>query len=70
MQQAIYLDYMATTPTAESVLEAMLPYFKFDGMFGNPASTIHSYGWQAAAAISKAREQVADLINADPMEII
>jgi len=64
----IYLDYHATTPVDERVLEAMLPYFREH--FGNAASRNHSYGWVAEEAVEKARKQVASLINASPKEIV
>ncbi len=64
----IYLDYNATTPVDERVLEAMLPLFRED--FGNPASRSHAFGWKAEAAIEVARQQVAELIGADPREIV
>src|SRR5208337_1068258 len=63
----IYLDHNATTPVEPSVLEAMLPYFSGD--FGN-ASSIHTFGQRARAAVETAREQVASLLNARPQEII
>jgi cysteine desulfurase len=63
----IYLDYAATTPTHPEVLEAMLPFFS--DKFGNPSS-IHSFGQEARAAMERAREQVAGLINSRPDEII
>ncbi len=63
----IYLDHNATTPVDPAVLEAMLPYFSGD--FGN-ASSIHTFGQRARAAVETAREQVAALINARPQEII
>jgi cysteine desulfurase len=63
----IYLDHNATTPVEPAVLEAMLPFFTSD--FGN-ASSIHTFGQRARAAVETAREQVAALINARPQEII
>lgn len=66
----IYFDYMATTPIDPRVLEAMLPFMRVDGIFGNPASTTHSYGKMAAQAVEKARQQIADTIHAHPREII
>lgn len=64
----IYLDNNATTPTDPRVVEAMLPYFY--EIPGNAASRNHPYGWKAEEAVEYAREQVADLIHADPKEII
>ncbi|MBK9151327.1 MAG: IscS subfamily cysteine desulfurase [Saprospiraceae bacterium] len=64
----IYLDNNSTTPTDPRVVEAMLPYFY--QIPGNAASRNHPFGWQAEEAVEYAREQVADLINADPKEII
>jgi cysteine desulfurase len=63
----IYLDNNATTPVDPAVLEAMLPYFSAD--FGN-ASSIHTFGQRARAAVETAREQVAALLNARPQEIV
>lgn len=63
----IYLDYAATTPLDERVLEAMLPYFS--RTFGNPSS-IHFYGQQAEYAIEQARERIAELLGAHPQEIV
>lgn len=67
---SIYLDYAATTPVDPRVAHKMSTCLMFDGDFGNPASTSHRYGWQAAELVEAARVQVADLINADPSEII
>lgn len=63
----IYLDFNATTPVDEAVLQAMLPFF--DRHFGNAASE-HAYGWAADEAVDQARERVADLISASPREIV
>ncbi|HEY2560524.1 MAG TPA: IscS subfamily cysteine desulfurase [Caldimonas sp.] len=64
----IYLDYGATTPVDQRVVDAMIPWLREH--FGNPASRSHAWGWEAEAAVEKARDQVAELINADPREII
>jgi len=64
----IYLDNQATTPLDARVLEAMLPLMRQG--FGNPHSTSHAFGWEAAAAVDVAREQIAGLIGATPGEII
>jgi len=64
----IYLDHHATTPCDPQVIEAMLP--TFGEIFGNAASRQHAYGWQAEALVERAREQVAELIGAHPVEII
>lgn len=64
----IYLDNNSTTPTDPRVVEAMIPYFY--NIPGNAASRSHPFGWQAEEAVDYAREQVADLINVDPKEII
>ena len=70
MKLPIYLDYAATTPVLPEVAESMLGCLTFDGNFGNPASRSHSYGWRAEEAVENARQQVADLIKADPREIV
>jgi cysteine desulfurase len=67
-ESPVYLDYQATTPTDRRVVEAMLPYFT--EKFGNPHSNSHAFGWQAEAAVEKARAKVADLIGADVREIV
>jgi cysteine desulfurase len=64
----VYLDYQATTPCDPRVVEAALPYLTEH--FGNPHSRNHIYGWEAEAAVEKAREQIATLIGANPTEII
>jgi cysteine desulfurase len=64
----IYLDYAATTPVDPRVVKQMLPYLYEN--FGNPASRSHSYGWAAEEAVEIARENVAELIGADPREIV
>ena len=64
----IYLDAQATTPTDPRVLDAMLPYLT--GLYGNPHSRTHAYGWETDKAIEQARQHVADLIGADPKEVI
>jgi cysteine desulfurase IscS len=70
MQIPVYLDYAATTPVDPSVAEAMCACLTQNGIFGNPASRSHIYGWKAEEAVEIARGQVADLLNADPREIV
>jgi cysteine desulfurase len=70
MKLPIYFDYSATCPVDKRVAEKMVQYMTIDGAFGNPASRSHRYGWQAEEAVDTAREQIADLINADPREIV
>lgn len=68
MKKPVYLDYSATTPTDPRVVDKMLPFLRED--FGNPASHSHQYGWTAEKAVEEARKHVADLIGADPREIV
>ena len=70
MKLPIYFDYSATTPVDKRVAEKMMQYMTTDGHFGNPASRSHKFGWQAEEAVDIARSQVAELINADPREIV
>jgi cysteine desulfurase len=70
MKHPIYLDYASTTPVDPRVAEEMMQHLTLDGNFGNPASRSHKFGWQAEEAVEAAREQVANLINADPREIV
>jgi cysteine desulfurase len=67
-QDFIYLDYNATTPVDEQVMQEMLPYFTTH--FGNAASKTHALGWQAEAAVDKARKQVASFINCEEGELV
>ncbi len=64
----IYMDYGATTPCDPRVVDAMIPWLREH--FGNPASRSHAWGWEAEKAVETAREQVAELIGADPREIV
>jgi len=66
----IYLDYSATTPVDPRVAKVMMDCLTYDGNFGNPASRSHVFGWNAEAAVEKARQQVASLVNCDPKEIV
>ncbi len=70
MKLPIYMDYAATTPVDQRVADKMAQCLTNQGVFGNPASRSHSFGWQAEAAVEEARQQVAQLINADPREIV
>lgn len=70
MNQPIYLDYASTTPVDHRVADDMMKHLTIDGVFGNPASRSHKFGWLAEEAVEAAREQVANLLNADPREIV
>ncbi len=70
MQLPIYLDYSATTPVDPRVAEKMSECLTQEGNFGNPASRSHSFGWQAEEAIEEGRAMLAELIGADPREIV
>lgn len=67
-QKTKYFDYAATTPCQQEVVDAMLPYL--NEVFGNPHSRSHQYGWDAEQAVENARAQIAQLINANPDEIV
>lgn len=67
LETPIYMDYAATCPVDERVVQAMLPYFTTH--FGNAASRTHSFGWAAEEAVEKARKQIASVINASAKEI-
>ena len=70
MRLPVYLDYLATTPVDPRVAERMASCLTRDGLFGNPASRSHVYGWQAEEAVENARREVAELAGADPREIV
>ena len=70
MQLPIYLDYSATTPVDPRVAQKMIECLTMEGNFGNAASRSHLFGWRAEEAVENARRQVADLVNADPREIV
>ena len=70
MKLPIYLDYSATTPVDPRVAQKMAECLLVDGNFGNPASRSHVFGWRAEEAVENGRRQVAELINADPREIV
>lgn len=69
-ERPIYFDYMATTPVDPRVVEQMIKYLGPEGCFGNPASTTHTYGKEAALAVEKARLSIADTINAAIQDIV
>lgn len=70
MKLPIYLDYSATTPVDPRVAQKMSECLLVDGNFGNPASRSHLFGWKAEESVENARRQVAELVNADPREIV
>jgi cysteine desulfurase len=70
MELPIYFDYNATTPVDPRVAEEMCRYLTPGGVFGNPASRSHEFGWKAEEAVERARADVAALLNADPREIV
>ena len=70
MNKPIYLDYAATTPVDPRVAEKLVQFLTMDGIFANPASRSHIYGWQAEAAVEHARKQVAGLLSSDTREIV
>ncbi|WP_136681424.1 IscS subfamily cysteine desulfurase [Neptunomonas sp. XY-337] len=70
MKLPIYFDYSATTPVDPRVAEKMMECLTLEGNFGNPASRSHLFGWKAEEAVETARKQVADLVSADPREIV
>ena len=69
MSKPVYFDYAAATPSDKRVVEVMINCMSIDGAFANPHAKDHVYGWQAAEAVENAREQVANLIGASPLEI-
>lgn len=69
MKKVVYFDYAAATPTDKRVIEQMVKCLEIDGTFANPHAKDHVYGWMAAEAVEKAREEVANLIGASPLEI-
>jgi len=70
MQLPVYFDYSASTPVDPRVAKEMMQCLTMDGNFGNPASRSHVYGWKSEEAVENARRNLADLINADPREIV
>lgn len=70
MKLPIYLDYAATTPVDPRVAEKMMGHLTQEGVFGNPASRSHAFGWRAEAAVEEARRQIANLLHCDPREIV
>ena len=70
MKLPIYMDYSATNPVDPRVAEKMCSFLTPDGTFGNPSSRSHQFGWAADEAVVQARRDVANLLNADPKEIV
>ncbi len=70
MNLPIYLDYSATTPVDLRVAEKMMNCLTMEGVFGNPASRSHIYGWQAESSVETARKQVAELIGCESREVV
>ncbi|CAK0755199.1 cysteine desulfurase IscS [Gammaproteobacteria bacterium] len=70
MRTPVYLDYAATTPVDPRVANQMMAHLTPEGIFGNPASKSHVFGWRAEEAVERARQQVADLVHCDPKEIV
>jgi len=70
MKLPVYMDYSATTPVDPRVAESMMACLTPDGVFGNPASRSHQYGWDAEKLVEEARQNIANLVNADPKEIV
>lgn len=66
----LYFDYAATTPVDERVIQVMIECLGFHGNFGNPASSSHAFGQQARQTVEQARRQVADLVGAQPEQIV
>ena len=69
MTKPVYFDYAAATPTDKRVIDTMVSCMSIDGHFANPHAKDHVYGWEAAESVENAREQVASLIGASPLEI-
>ena len=66
--KSAYMDFQATTPMDPRVLDEMMPYLTNE--YGNPHSRTHEYGWRTEAAVENARKQIADILKADPKEIV
>ena len=69
VKRPVYLDYAAATPSDQRVIEEMISCMSIDGAFANPHAKDHVYGWEAAEAVETARDRVAALIGASPLEI-